>query len=437
MSKQSQFIQKSQQVHNNKYDYSLVEYINSKQKVKIICPSHGLFTQTPVVHKSGHGCAKCGLEANGLKRRKNYQLVCDQVPDQYKVIGIDNKNLVTMICQIHGEFNKGYSAVKQGCPKCSHKKKALSRNQWLDRVKERHNSKYDYSLVTDFDNNRQKIKIICPDHGIFEQTVGGHMQYGCKKCAYGAIKKTWEEYLERFRNRHGDRYDYSDATFVDAYTVIKIKCTKHGLFEQKPYVHQDADCPECALDDKKLTQEEFICRAIAKHGSLYDYHKVRYVNSSTKVCIICPRHGDFWQTPNDHYNGGCQKCSIDNHSRVEAEWLNYLGIQERNVTLIMPCGKRFVVDGFCKATNTVYEFNGDFWHGNPSIFDPKKWNKRCKKSFGELYAATILKQKTLEEYGYRVVCIWESEWKKQKDSLLDNKSNESKKNETFDDMFSF
>lgn len=60
---------------------------------------------------------------------------------------------------------------------------------------------------------------------------------------------------------------------------------------------------------KKLTTQEFIKRAKAAHGNRYNYDKVEYINSHTKVCIICPIHGEFWQIPSDHYSGcGCNKC---------------------------------------------------------------------------------------------------------------------------------
>ena len=62
---------------------------------------------------------------------------------------------------------------------------------------------------------------------------------------------------------------------------------------------------------KKLTLEEFIEKANCVHKNKYDYSKVDYINSRIKVCIICPKHGDFWQTPNSHLSGQkCPKCSI-------------------------------------------------------------------------------------------------------------------------------
>ena len=62
---------------------------------------------------------------------------------------------------------------------------------------------------------------------------------------------------------------------------------------------------------KRLTKEEFISKARKVHGNQYDYSKVDYISSHTKVCIICPIHGEFMQTPNDHLNKrGCRQCGI-------------------------------------------------------------------------------------------------------------------------------
>ena len=72
---------------------------------------------------------------------------------------------------------------------------------------------------------------------------------------------------------------------------------------------------------KKLTQEEFINRAKEKHGDKYDYSKVNYINSSTKICIICPIHGEFWQAPLDHLKyKGCKLCSYDG---IKSEYFGF------------------------------------------------------------------------------------------------------------------
>ena len=76
-----------------------------------------------------------------------------------------------------------------------------------------------------------------------------------------------------------------------------------------------------------------------------------------------------------------------------------------------------MVDGFDPATNTVYEFHGDFWHGNPRRFAAEAINKKCKISYGELYQKTLAKEQAILASGYRLVVIWESDWLAQ-ESLL-------------------
>lgn len=72
---------------------------------------------------------------------------------------------------------------------------------------------------------------------------------------------------------------------------------------------------------KKLTTDSFIAEARAKHGDRYDYSKVNYVNSATKVCIICPEHGEFLQSPSGHLGGnGCPKCGTDKSKRYVRGW---------------------------------------------------------------------------------------------------------------------
>ena len=127
-------------------------------------------------------------------------------------------------------------------------------------------------------------------------------------------KLTKEEFIQRAREVHGDKYDYSRVDYKGATTKVCIICKKegHGEFYQKPSGHLSGKgCIKCS-NTYKLTNEEFISKAIKKHGDLYDYSKVVYKNSSTKVCIICKvgEHGEFYQNPKEHLRGkGCPRCS--------------------------------------------------------------------------------------------------------------------------------
>lgn len=126
-------------------------------------------------------------------------------------------------------------------------------------------------------------------------------------------KLTKDTFIEKARKVHGDKYDYSKVNYVGAETKVCIICPKHGEFWQTPHRHLRGDkCPMCSCR-APLGAEEFIRRAKSIHGDKYDYSRVDYKNNQTKVCIICPEHGEFWQEPRAHLSGmGCPICGAIN-----------------------------------------------------------------------------------------------------------------------------
>lgn len=123
-------------------------------------------------------------------------------------------------------------------------------------------------------------------------------------------KKTKEETIKQFIEKHGDKYDYSKVDYVNHKTKVTIICPMHGEFEQTPNNHANGQgCIICS-GTYKLNTEIIISQFIEIHGSKYNYSKVKYINAKTKVCIICPEHGEFWQSPDQHKHGhGCPECS--------------------------------------------------------------------------------------------------------------------------------
>ena len=127
-------------------------------------------------------------------------------------------------------------------------------------------------------------------------------------------KLTTEEFIKKAREEHGDRYDYSKVEYVNSTTKVCIICKEHGDFLQQPSNHlHGIGCPQCGVEirRKKRTHsiDVFLKKAKSIHGDKYDYSKVKYINKRTKVCIVCPTHGDFWQSPGKHLSGqGCEKC---------------------------------------------------------------------------------------------------------------------------------
>lgn len=126
---------------------------------------------------------------------------------------------------------------------------------------------------------------------------------------------TTQEFIERANKVHNGKYDYSKVEYINATIKVYIICPTHGEFTQMPCSHlQGQGCPKCGVDkvisQKRFSVEDFINKANNTHHFKYEYSKVEYVNSDTKVCIICPEHGEFWQRPADHIRGiGCAKCS--------------------------------------------------------------------------------------------------------------------------------
>jgi hypothetical protein len=193
-----------------------------------------------------------------------------------------------------------------------------------------HNNEYDYSLVQ-YANNYTKVKITCKKHGVFEQTPHNHLNgQGCPKC--GKIKNhlsiilTNIEFIEKTKVIHGDKYDYSLVEYVDSKTNIKIICPIHGIFEQTPNDHlSNKGCSKCA--GNYMDNKYFKEKSNKIHNNKYNYSLVEYKDNKTKIKIICPIHGIFEQRANNHLCGiGCSKCK---QSKGEIHVMNFL--KENNI----------------------------------------------------------------------------------------------------------
>ena len=287
--------------------------------------------------------------------------------------------------------------------------KKISLQDFTDKANKVHNFEYDYTASI-YRNSRTKIEIICRIHGSYYQTPNSHLKgRGCPICN-GNLPLPNDEILKRFYDEHGETYDYSKVKFNGNWGKITIICKLHGEFTQAPQQHFTQGCPACA-GVKKMTTQDFIKKAIVVHKGYYDYSKVEYIGRFQKIIIICPKHGEFLQNPYPHLRGhGCSKCSTS-ISHKETKWLDSLEIPDKNRNVIFKlAGRRFNVDGYFGDTKLVYEFLGDYWHGNPDVFPTKDINLSCKKTFGELFDKTVAKISVLEKHGFKVISIWESEF---------------------------
>ena len=193
--------------------------------------------------------------------------------------------------------------------------KKLTLEEFIVKASFIHKNIFDYSLVK-YKNNKTKVKIICPEHGVFEQMPSNHLSgSGCYKCIGRWL--TIKEFIKKCNIIHNDKYDYSLVNETTSYSKIKIICPKHDIFVQTTNCHLNGHgCNQCFLQNRIPTNENFILKAIKKHNNTYDYSKVNYEHSKKNVKIICSIHGEFEQTPNTHLKGnGCPKCGFITASR--------------------------------------------------------------------------------------------------------------------------
>ncbi len=257
-----EFIKRAKAVHGDRYDYSKVDYVDSKTKVCIICKEHGEFWQRPSHHIEGHGCTKCASEANAAKMRVWTKEKCREEASRYSEM----------------------SAFRANSKDAYH---AALKHKWLK----------DYTWLAYKVDISNKSK---------------------ERHSYSQ-----EEIIEKLRSIFGDRYSYNKVVYKAMKVPITLVChekdvngVEHGEFSMRPdnIFSGKQGCPKCWNDRRgviqRMPREVFVDRAKSVHGNKYEYYKVDYITTNSKVCIVCPIHGDFWQTPANHLRGkGCPCCS--------------------------------------------------------------------------------------------------------------------------------
>lgn len=428
--KEKDFIKKAKKIHNNKFDYSKVQFKTMKTKVTIICSKHGEFKQPPYSHlKSKKCCPFCSRKKiNTESWIEDAKKIHGNKFIYSKVKYINSETEVVIICPIHGEFTQipyTHLQSKKCCPSCvGNIKKTLT--QFIKEANQIHNNKYDYSEFN-YINARTKGIIICPKHGRFDQIPDVHINQncGCRKCGFISSSKiqrnSQQNFIQKVARIHNHKFNYSKVNYQNCDTNVIIICPDHGEFQQTPYLHINTKygCSKCSGNFKK-TVEEFIKQAKLLYNDKYDYSKIIELNGMHSIIqIICKTHGVFTKSADSFLNGksGCPKCSKNGTSKIAQEWINFLLVQQPNLRHFYSENGEYKIkntnykaDGFNSLTKTIYEFHGDFWHGNPNIYSENSYNPVCKNTFGFLYNKTLEKKKKCLELGFNYQYIWENDW---------------------------
>lgn len=285
-----EFIKQATEKHNSKYDYSKVKYVNATTDVCIICPEHGEFWQSPHSHLKGCGCRICGKNTAILKRKKT----TDEFVKQSKLI---------------------------------------------------HGDKYDYSQVK-YVNALEKVRIVCPIHGVFLQTPNIHLKgSGCEKCGGRFVKDT-ETFIEAARKVHGDKYDYSKSIYRNCKTKIRIICPEHGEFLQTSGHHLSGEgCSKCAITTPKAEKEIIDCISPIE----VEQHNRKILNGK-EIDLYIPQlkigieyNGLYWHSTDNgkgckYHENKIDECNSNGVGLItifEDEWLNKRKVCEYKLRRIL------------------------------------------------------------------------------------------------------
>jgi len=169
--------------------------------------------------------------------------------------------------------------------------KKLTQEEVIKRFEEVHGNKYDYSKVV-YNGINKKVVINCPEHEEFLQTPNNHFKYGCFKCGMNNLGKPVSQHIKDFKKIHFDKYDYSKINFKNTMTKIEIICPEHGSFWQTPLSHKSGNgCPKCAKEKQRIDTKEFLNSLPKDYFNKYDYSKTKYVNRFKKIEVICKNCG--------------------------------------------------------------------------------------------------------------------------------------------------
>lgn len=331
-------IDKCIKVHGNKFDYTLVDYVNATTPIRVLCKKHDEFTV--LVHN-------------------------------------------------HIKYSTG------GCKQCQIESNTKSTNDFIIEANKIHENKYDYSK-TKYIRNDAHVIITCPIHGDFSVKPIYHTkkQNGCSKCSSSSSEQKLKKFITKAHEKHKNKYNYSQAKYVNHNLIENIMCPVHGLFNQSPSTHlRSGGCIKCGVQTKTKSNVQFIQDAIAIHKDKYDYSKTKYIRNDVPVTITCKNGHTFEQKPTHHLTGsGCPSCSKTT-SKAENEIVDYITsiIDTPIITNSHQVIPPLEIDIYIPQFNLAIEFCGLYWHhtDRPHItpsYHAKK-QRKCKKQ--EIQLITI------------------------------------------------
>lgn len=371
------FLSRAAAVHGDLFDYSLVNYKNAHIKVTIICRIHGSFEQSPNSHIQGIGCPLCAVPTrqNTMKERygHSHALQNKNSLDKMKQTMIDRYGVdhpmksAELLDKCHATSLERFGNIHHIGSQIVREK---SKNTMLERYG------VEYTLQSP----------VLKEKGI--QTMIN--RYGTSNIA------EIPEFVNKRKQTLNDRYGV-DYTFQSDVIKQKTKQTLNDRYGVQNYSQFHMKDAVQLLLDREWLHKQYELKTECDIANELGIHQ-------TTVGVYRNNHNIPINNPSLY-------------SKTAVNWLNY--IMEHDNIFIQHVlnggeyqipGTRYKVDGYCADNNTIYEFYGDYWHGNPNIFESTFMNNTIHKSMGELYENTMIREQVILELGYNLVTCWEADW---------------------------
>ncbi len=263
---QEEFIERAKANQKVELDYSKVVYTTQHEKYEVTCLKHNItyFQKGQALILGRSGCRLCKREEKSERLSHSLADFIKTYSDRYpnhkfdfsKAVYVNSTTNMTVVCELGHNFSIRPSNLMsgKGCPKCFNVANGhyeeICNESYIEKFRKVHGDRYDYSLY-EHNGSKENSKFICKRHGLFLQTTGNHLAgKGCGSCANEMRSKnqrfTKDRFIELATDIHGNTYDYSKVEYVNSQTKVVIGCSVHGYFEQVPNSHlQGCGCPSC------------------------------------------------------------------------------------------------------------------------------------------------------------------------------------------------
>jgi hypothetical protein len=432
MRTQDEFIKLCNEKHNFKYDYSCTIYTGCKNSIKIKCEEHGEFEQLADSHFRGHGCSKCSTKSTHETQKISLNEFIKKAIEIYGIDCYDYTNIneemyngikseVEITCKKHNivftQIASSHLSRYCGCNEC---------------MKEKQDTNIENKIIYSIDNNtawflNKNGKII---KGIWGRKnypkIDNHKKYALWLAIKLNFKKQDDWYkikLQTFIENHGEQligryYNSSPFLFLKKifpdtiwHPYLLSSQVPNGYWKNK---------------DNHIKFIDYFSE-VMRYKTPEDWYNTKYndfIFYGGGSLIYLSEYGSLIKLittiVSPSYNWDLSKFKQNGYSNSQIQWLEFIKIRTPDIQhkLNNPNGEfkvdgtNYKADGYSCLEKCIYEYNGDYWHGNPYFYNKNQINPSVKKTYGELYENTLKKRKIIENIGYKYISIWDSQWKR-------------------------